>query len=169
MADLSSGPEPSTAAGNSPEDGHLRSRPQSFRAPAGQVRLPQAQAENILASLASRPPASGGPAQSTLPRPQPSPPAPRGPVQAEAHDHKGVGPGPDAAGTKPSSPSGTATFKSHPTAGGSPKQARATNGPGGTAVTEAGARPVAAPAPAGLYGNDILPVKPTSRFRFRLR
>ncbi len=111
MAEFSSGPEPSTALGTSSADGHIHSR---------SPRLPQAQAENILASLAGR---------STSPT------------------------GADPVGLHAGGPK----VKSHATAGAVAKPAHEESAPAGPALAD------------DPNGNDILPAKPRSRFRFRLR
>ena len=155
MAENPSGPQASTAVGSSSPEGPLR------------ARLPQAQAENILASLAGRssaPPVpvhnghvaakpTGGPQGGAEPRAQAGPratglapgTAPAGPQAAGRADH--AGPGSAAARPKDRDPKGGGT------AGGDRGTGR---GPG-------------TGRPTDLYSNDILPDRPKARFRFRLR
>ncbi len=178
MAENPSGPQASTAVGSSSPEGPLR------------ARLPQAQAENILASLAGRssaPPVpvhnghvaakpTGGPQGGAEPRAQAGPRA------------TGLAPGPAPAGTqsavgsaRPQSPVGSATPKpASPRSAGRADHA----GPGsaaarpkdrdpkggGTAGGDRGTgRGPGTGRPTDLYSNDILPDRPKARFRFRLR
>jgi hypothetical protein len=179
MADHPSGPEASTAVGSSSADGPLR------------ARLPQAQAENILASLAGRssaPPVpvhnghvvakpTGGPQGGAEPRAQAGPRA------------TGLAPGPGTApagpqpalGSARQSPVGSATAKpASPRAMGSADHARPGSAEarpkdrdpkgGGTADGDRGTdRAPGTGRPTDPYSNDILPDRPKARFRFRLR
>ncbi|MGA3219008.1 MAG: hypothetical protein ABSE77_08020 [Acidimicrobiales bacterium] len=148
MAELAPGPQPSTAVGSSSADGHLL------------ARLPQAQAENILASLAGRSSSSGGavPGRRLVPGPPGAPVA--GPDQTALRAHRAAGhdarPGP--AGANPRLPDASPRSKPH----GTPATVAR---PGHVApVTAATAAEAGDPS-----STDILPDKPKSRFRFRFR
>ena len=145
--------------------------PPASPSPSSHQRLPQAQAENILASLAGRSTSHAGPAPSALLARQPStaPPgnaAQKAPVELT---EAGPSPGPGPGRPKPVLAAGHAQANSHPAEAAVAKRGRAANGSAGPSGVGAGAPLGAAPGLAGPYGNDILPAKPKSRFRFRLR
>jgi hypothetical protein len=180
MAENPSGPQASTAVGSSSTEGPLR------------ARLPQAQAENILASLAGRSSASPVPVHNGH-----VPATPTGGPQGGAEPRAQAGPGatglasgPGAATAGPQSPVGSARPQSP---GGSappkPAGARAVGsadhaGPGSAAARPKGHDPKGGGTTGGDRGtdrapgtarptdpnsNDILPDLPKARFRFRLR
>ena len=145
--------------------------PPASPSPSSHQRLPQAQAENILASLAGRPTSHTGPARSALPPRQPSTAPPGNADQKAPADptEAGHSPGPGPGRPKPVLAAGPAQPNSHPAEATVAKRARAANSTAGPSGVAAGAPLGAAPGLAGPYGNDILPAKPQSRFRFRLR
>ena len=165
MAETVSGPEPSTTVGNSSVDSPLR------------ARLPQAQAENILASLAGRSSASAGPVRTEHLPPGPTG-APRpGPERAAVTDHRALShePGPGPAGAQPHRPTGSPkplgapgpTARAGHVAPGAAAAAGEDDLKGSGGARRASRQPDV-PRPISPYRNDILPARPPSRFRFRL-
>jgi hypothetical protein len=150
MAEFSSGSEPSTAVGASSADGHVHAR---------SPRLPQAQAENILASLASRSAPSDGAVQSKLPPPRPPAGNPPSAGQTAPTEHAGAGhgPGADDTGPKPGPHAVGPKAKSHVTGGTVARPAHEESTATGPRIA------------GGPYTNDILPAKTRSRFHFRFR
>jgi hypothetical protein len=190
MAELSSGPEPSTAdpawaALAEARSAAIYSAPPASQSSSPPQRLPQAQAENILASLAGRSTSPGGPAENKLPLAKPvgthlARPARTAPTAETGAGHE---PSHSPGGSKPGWPAGNVTFKSQAAPGTVAKRAQVADATAGPAVPAEGALPGPhaggqarrasqhkdTPPSAGPYGNDILPAKPKGRFRFRLR
>jgi hypothetical protein len=148
MAENPSGPQVSTAVGSSSADGSLR------------ARLPQAQAENILASLAGRSSPSPEPGHNghVPPKPVEAPPSGGEPRAQVSSRTSGLAPGPGTAGAGPQPSVGS----------GRPKPPSVATTVGNTDHAGPGAA-AAKPKERGSYSNDILPDLPKARFRFRLR
>ncbi len=169
MAETASGPEPSTAVGNSPAESPLR------------TRLPQAQAENILASLAGRSGASPGLLHNGYLASRPPGASRPGPGHAVPMDHRTSGqepePEPGPAGAQPHlgagtskspGPSGPAARPGPvaPAAAAAAGESGGTKGRGPGVGHRRASRPANASRPAAAYNNDILPAKPSNRLRF---
>jgi hypothetical protein len=170
MAELASVPEPSTVMSEPSVDGQLR------------ARLPQAQAENILASLAGRSGSSVAPVHNGHLSPRPAGARPgREPTAPADHRASGHEPGPAPVGARPRSPDAALKFKplgplgavapargAHASAAAAGERENRDDGGAGNGDRRAGHH-AGPPRPTDPYNNDILPAKPRSRLRFRLR